>query len=812
MLLKKRSVGLLFLLGLILVGCETTNPHEVLMNAAPVSALKKNKTIQPHIAQAFLLLKEGKYSEASTYINQTLQAQPKNVGLHILNGLTYEKLAEQGDETGLELATIGYQSALNLDPFNSFAITQLGKLKYRAQQFDQAQEHFANALLIKPNDPDLIHEFAAASYYAYDIKSAVAAIRKAEKLKPDDPLIQRSAAMLYAAVGDFETAEKHFKLFQAKMGNDPEVVHVANRFNDWQSLYKSGRLVLAADKSNSISKDSGNKDITSKDSGSKDTTSKDSGSKDATSTATTITTTTTTTTTGSTSKESTSTESAAPTSTSKDSGSTSSESTSSGSKDTGSTTSESTGSESKESTSTEPAAPPSGSKDTGSTGSESKESTSKDSTAPASTNKDSGGTSSGGSESTNKDSGGGGGLTVEEPFTEESSIATKEEFARADIGQNILNVPVGSGLPKGPETPTTKQVIMDCYILQITEIAGTSKGNNILDNLAVTLNPGSILKYKGSMWGDGAAEAGTRNDTVMYTPDTGFATALDINGKLVNTTFQPASTAVNLNNAGSITGRIFTAGLTWAGLTYSLNIANAADNRTEIISRPTLMTYLGKESKFFSGVELVNVTGGTYGSNLSRYPVGVSLGILPESLVGDQLTLSLAVESSLLQNANPNLLATVDVSKTRVDTTARIHLGETIMLGGIYERTEVDIAHGFPGLRDLPLIQYFFSHQSTVSARRSIVILLTPRSPDTVKSAVNRAMTRESVQPHVSELVSRNPDWFNPEVNAISIFSYINLDPILYYEFRTGDVLPPSWGYEVILNDKLAELSSFLYY
>src|SRR5207245_7596034 len=141
--------------------------------------------VSPPVAHAFQLLKEEKYTEASTFINQALQAQPKSVVFHILNGLTYEKLAETGNASGLELAAVGYQNAINIDPSNVFAITQLGKLKYREQHYDQAQEHFANALLLKPNDPEIWHELAAASYYAYDIKTALSAIDKAEKMKPD---------------------------------------------------------------------------------------------------------------------------------------------------------------------------------------------------------------------------------------------------------------------------------------------------------------------------------------------------------------------------------------------------------------------------------------------------------------------------------------------------------------------------------------------------------------------------------------------------------------------------------------------------
>lgn len=701
------------LLGLCLTGCETTNPHEKLTFSAPVSSLKGNKTVQPQVAQAFLLLNEGKYTEASSFINNALQSQPKSAILHILNALTYEKLATQGDITGTELAIVGYQNALGLDPFNSFAMTQLGKIRYREKQYDQAQEHFANALLIKPNDPDLMHEFAAASYYAYDIKTALAAIRKAEKLKPSDPLIHRSAAMIYAAVGDFKTAEKHFKQFQTKVGQDPEVNYVAGRFNDWQSLYKSGRLTPAA-AVQSIT-------INPPDS-------TPSGKKDA-------------------------------------------------------------GGKTPDSTTTDGKTPDS--------------STTTDSTA-----------------SDDADAG----LTVDIPTADEGEQATKDEFKRGSEAANIVNESLPQGIarlsgqgdgskPKAKKTPE-QQIIMDCYILQITEDAQTSKGNNIFDALAVTLNPGTYIRFKGSMWGDGASTPNSnQGDTVSFSGDT--LTRGATTGAQGNTNTQLGTATLSqsfLNSEGSISGRIFASGISWAGLTYSLNIANAADLRTEIVSRPTLMTFLNKESRFFSGTELVNVSGGNYGSNLNRYQVGVAVVVLPSALVGDRITLNIEIESSLLQNPDPNLLATVDVSKTRVATVARVRLGETIMLGGIYERTEVDIKQGFPGLRDIPLVQYFFGNERTVSSRRSIAILLTPRSPDTVKSAVNRAMTREAVRPHFKELVSRNPDWFNPDTNAINIFSAINLDPVLYYEFRSGDILPPSWSFEPALSDKLAELSSFLYF
>lgn len=702
MVFKKRSIGALLTGALTLVGCETTEPRPTLKVAKPFSSLKMNKEVSPPVAYAFQLLREEKYKEASQFLNQTLQAQPKNPLLHILNAIAYEKLAERGDASGLELACIGYQNAINLDSSNVFALTQLAKIHYREKRYDEAQEGFANALLVTPNDTDLLHEFAAASYYAYDIKTAVSAIDKAETLKSDDPLIQRSAAMIHAALGDFSTAKKHLAIFQTQMGNDPAVNQLVTRLNDWQYLYKSGRIKLAAasassgDSGPTAPVDTGAGDITPPPADSGTTAPVDTGASDI----------------------------------------------------------------------------PSG-------------------VGAGAVSGDGGASDGGGSGSTD----GAGG----------NSLAPMSE-AGGDGGESSGSAEERSSHNYGP------QIVVDCYLLRITEDAITSKGNNILQNLAVTLTPGGYMTYKGHMNGTGVSNS-TTGDTVQLQSSTGFNNTTGAAVLQTSPSFTPANPTFNLGNTGSLSGSVFTSGITWAGLTYSLNIANATDNRTEVVSRPSLMTFLGKQSVFFSGNELVIGLSGQFGGTLTKYPVGVTLLVTPQTLEGDVLTLNIAIEGSLLTTANPNLNQTVNVGKTRVDTFAKVRLGETLMLGGIYERTQVDSTSGVPGLQDVPIVQYFFSNESTLSARRSIVFMLTPRSPDAVKAAVNRAMSRETYKAsHVTELKSRNPNWFSTQPNLISIFRYIEKDPVIYYEFRTGDILPPSWGREVAVENKLEQLESFLYY
>ena len=712
MAFKNRSVGILLTCGLTLAGCEMTS-HQASFNdfdmKPPLASLNAKRKIPSSMVHAFQLLQEEKYTEASSFINQELQSHPKSVVFHILNGMTYEKLAERGDPTGNELAAVGYQNAVNLDQSNVFALAQLGKLKYREQEYAQAQEHFANALLKKPNDPELLHELAAASYYAYDIKTAVSAIDKAEKLKPEDPLVHRSAAMIHAAIGDFDTAQKHLTVFKKKAGDDPAVAYVAARFNDWETLYKSGRITLAAANPEPVTK-------------------KFELQKE----------------------------------------------------------------------------------------------------------EQKGGSQGGGQEAPKNQQqenapNEGGGEGAQSPSlppspSEESQATTVTGMPIAPEGANQPFAPPGSGMPTTPAEEASNygpQIIIDCYLLRITETAQTSKGNNILENLAVTLSPGGITKFKGYFAGSGVSPLGSPGissvDNAVINPATGFRPnqlPAVSNGTTssVAPTFANSTTALTLANKGSISGQVFAAGITWAGLTYSLNIANASDTRTEVISRPSLMTFLKKPSTFFSGDELSLGLAGQYGGSLIKYPVGITLEVTPDQLIGEDLYLQVGVEGSLIISPNPNLNLTVDAGVTRVDTYVKVRLGETLMLGGIYERFQVLSNSGVPGLQDIPIVQYFFSNESTRSDRRSIVFMLTPRSPDAVKSAVNRAMTREAVGHNVSELIVRNPDWFNTNPNLVKIFRYLTQDPIIYYEFRSADVLPPSWGWEMPLKEKLTQISSFAYY
>jgi type II secretory pathway component GspD/PulD (secretin) len=84
---------------------------------------------------------------------------------------------------------------------------------------------------------------------------------------------------------------------------------------------------------------------------------------------------------------------------------------------------------------------------------------------------------------------------------------------------------------------------------------------------------------------------------------------------------------------GSVT-RTITKASSIPNITYTLNIANAADTRNEILARPTLTAMNGQQSEFFSGVSIKDSTlsssaGGSGDAISVDQSVGVKLVITP---------------------------------------------------------------------------------------------------------------------------------------------------------------------------------------
>lgn len=358
--------------------------------------------------------------------------------------------------------------------------------------------------------------------------------------------------------------------------------------------------------------------------------------------------------------------------------------------------------------------------------------------------------------------------------------------------------------PGAKKTGEGTMIVVDATTMRISEVGTTSKGNNILDKFSATLSPGTHLFLRGN-----AAQGG---GSVL------------VGGPTINANNQTGIGYTALaGNAGSVgSTRLFAQGITFGAIQYSLNIANAYRQYIEIIGRPSLVASIGspESAKFFSGQQLTlglaPQAGGSAGS-IQRLPVGVTLEVNPLSLDNGEVVLDITIYGSAINlndlknpdgsNVNPTSTFT-PILLSKIRTRVKVKLGETVMLGGITERIETQDKSGFPGLQDVPLLQYFFSKETTSSEHKSVVYLLTPRTYESNKHAI-KSIGHRINQPNLKELELRNVDWYDPDYNMA--ISFKHLMPI-YREFRHGDLSALQWDMKKNYEEQVTQASSFLYY
>lgn len=360
--------------------------------------------------------------------------------------------------------------------------------------------------------------------------------------------------------------------------------------------------------------------------------------------------------------------------------------------------------------------------------------------------------------------------------------------------------------PVSGATAKPTMVVIDALVMRTSETTGSQKGNNILENFAVTLAPGTHLKSraKGAIQGAGAA------------PDFSGVTVFPAIGTGANAISALGTVTAGGQNPFAVS-RLFAQGVTFGSVQYSLNIANTEQSNIQVVDRPSVTTILGQKGEFFSGTEYVLGLGGQYGGNITRTPVGIELVVTPTVYdpETDTVTLDIRMYGSLLGLSGLADDVTKSFSEfnlSRVYTTVNMKMGETLMLGGIQTRTDQQDKNGFPILQDIPGLQYLFSNANTSGERKVVTFLITPRLAADAKKLTQMQFAHEKTREQLtlSQLELRNKDWFsNPVPNWVVHYKMMDN---LYREFRTGDVPEMKWEQPENLQEKLDAVRSFFYY
>jgi pilus assembly protein CpaC len=187
-----------------------------------------------------------------------------------------------------------------------------------------------------------------------------------------------------------------------------------------------------------------------------------------------------------------------------------------------------------------------------------------------------------------------------------------------------------------------------------------------------------------------------------------------------------ASPAIGLNNNNF--------NIVWGGGSSKvLGILNALESSgfAYTLSRPSLVALSGQSASFLAGGEFpVPVPSGeSNGISIEYKEYGVRLTLTPTVVGRNRITLKVAPEVSQLDFSAGVTIAGTTVPALvvrRTDTSVSLADGESFIISGLINTTNIGSVDKFPGLGDIPVIGGLFRNSQITREERELLMIVTP--------------------------------------------------------------------------------------
>ena len=153
--------------------------------------------------------------------------------------------------------------------------------------------------------------------------------------------------------------------------------------------------------------------------------------------------------------------------------------------------------------------------------------------------------------------------------------------------------------------------------------------------------------------------------------------------------------------------------------------AMEAEGRGDIVSSPRVITANQKAATIKQGVEIPYQEAASSGATSISFKEAVlGLTVTPQITPDDRVLLDLEVSKDSIGQPTA---AGPAINTQSVQTQVLVNNGETVVLGGVFERTNVNAVTRVPFFGDLPLIGALFRNSDKIDNRSELLIFVTPK-------------------------------------------------------------------------------------
>ena len=165
-------------------------------------------------------------------------------------------------------------------------------------------------------------------------------------------------------------------------------------------------------------------------------------------------------------------------------------------------------------------------------------------------------------------------------------------------------------------------------------------------------------------------------------------------------------------------------------------------NRLQILSRPQVMTLDNTEAFVQVGRQVARITGvinnGLQGTQVvtEDIEVGLILRVLPRVGADGLIVMNIDATRSERDVNNGTTIPTGDpdtpfvtiddILRTTAQSVVAAYSGQTVVFGGLIQKSRNQFSRRVPYLADIPLIGYFFKFDSEQETRNELLVILTP--------------------------------------------------------------------------------------
>ncbi|RMH50437.1 MAG: type IV pilus secretin family protein [Zetaproteobacteria bacterium] len=143
----------------------------------------------------------------------------------------------------------------------------------------------------------------------------------------------------------------------------------------------------------------------------------------------------------------------------------------------------------------------------------------------------------------------------------------------------------------------------------------------------------------------------------------------------------------------------------------------------KVVSNPRVVTTNLKPATISQGTKIAVVTsqGANNAATTEYVDATLKLTVTPQITSKDTVLMDVTVskDSPVGTSANIN-------TKT-VTTSVNVKSGETVVIGGVYERTRGDTRNSVPGLASIPVIGWLFQKNARIDNKTELLIFITPQ-------------------------------------------------------------------------------------